>query len=71
MEGFEVYHQIVDKVAEGSVSNVCRSYVKQSLIVLYRYHIVLHELTRCWHFFLGLPVQPRSWELRKPSVDEL
>ena len=33
--------------------------------------IFLTETDRLWAFWLGLPVQPRSWEFRKPGKDEL
>lgn len=33
--------------------------------------IFLTETDRLWAFWLGLPVQPRSWEFRKPPREEL
>ena len=33
--------------------------------------VFLSEMDRVWSFWLGLPVQPRSWEFKRPSRDEL
>ena len=33
--------------------------------------VFLSEMDRVWSFWLGLPVQPRSWEFKTPSRDEL
>ncbi|KAL1888603.1 endoplasmic oxidoreductin-1 [Sporothrix stenoceras] len=35
------------------------------------YDIFTSELMRLWQFFIGLPVQPRTWEFKRPSLDEL
>ncbi|KAI0021111.1 endoplasmic oxidoreductin [Xylariomycetidae sp. FL0641] len=35
------------------------------------FHIMLSELNRLWEFYIGLPVTPRNWGLRRPSLDEL
>lgn len=33
--------------------------------------VFLSEMDRLWAFWLGLPVQPRSWEFRRPGREEL
>lgn len=33
--------------------------------------ILVFEIGRLWAFYLGLPMQPRSWEIRLPSRDEI
>ncbi|TKX23327.1 endoplasmic reticulum oxidoreductin ERO1 [Elsinoe australis] len=33
--------------------------------------ILLSELARAWNFFIGLPVGPRTWEVKWPELDEL
>lgn len=35
------------------------------------WHIATNELSRAYHAFLGLPVEPRTWELHRPNIDEL
>ncbi|CAK7218026.1 endoplasmic oxidoreductin-1 [Sporothrix curviconia] len=35
------------------------------------FNILTSELLRAWQFFIGLPVNPRTWEFRRPSLDEL
>lgn len=35
------------------------------------YDIFTSELMRLWQFFIGLPVQPRTWRFERPSLDEL
>lgn len=35
------------------------------------FQIFTSELMRLWQFFIGLPVQPRTWEFKRPSLDEL
>ncbi|PNS20889.1 hypothetical protein CAC42_2820 [Sphaceloma murrayae] len=35
------------------------------------YEILLSELARIWDWFIGLPVQPRAWEIKWPQLDEL
>ncbi|KAI9748225.1 MAG: endoplasmic oxidoreductin-1 [Lichina confinis] len=35
------------------------------------YQIALEEASRAWNFWLGIPVGPRSWQIRWPSRDEL
>ncbi|KAI1077376.1 endoplasmic oxidoreductin [Whalleya microplaca] len=35
------------------------------------FHILLSELNRLWQFYIGLPVTPRNWQFKRPSVDEL
>ena len=36
-----------------------------------RWKILVLELNRLWNFWLGLPVGPRTWEIRFPSRDEI
>ncbi|KAI9732451.1 MAG: endoplasmic oxidoreductin-1 [Cirrosporium novae-zelandiae] len=35
------------------------------------WRILIMECNRLWHYWLGLPVMPRSWEFRFPTRDEL
>ena len=35
------------------------------------YKIALSELVRGYQFFVGLPVNPRTWAIERPSLDEL
>ncbi|MCJ1455927.1 endoplasmic oxidoreductin-1 [Mycoblastus sanguinarius] len=35
------------------------------------FKIIVVELSRMWSFWMGLPVQERSWEIRWPGRDEL
>lgn len=35
------------------------------------YEIITTELQRFWQFYIGLPIMPRTWEFRRPSLDEL
>ena len=35
------------------------------------FSIVIMEADRLWSFWLGLPIRPRTWEIRLPSRDEL
>jgi ERO1-like protein beta len=35
------------------------------------FKILIFEMGRIWAYFLGLPIQPRSWEIRLPSRDEI
>ncbi|KAG9228773.1 oxidoreductin [Amylocarpus encephaloides] len=35
------------------------------------WEIIVLETSRVWEYYIGLPVSPRRWEIRRPSVDEL
>ncbi|KAI0007636.1 endoplasmic oxidoreductin [Xylariaceae sp. FL0662B] len=35
------------------------------------FYIMISELNRLWEFYIGLPVTPRTWEFKRPNVDEL
>lgn len=35
------------------------------------FKILIFEIGRVWAYYLGLPMQPRSWEIRLPSRDEI
>lgn len=35
------------------------------------FKILIFEISRLWAYYLGLPIQPRSWEIRLPSRDEI
>ncbi|KAI9811348.1 MAG: endoplasmic oxidoreductin-1 [Pycnora praestabilis] len=35
------------------------------------WQILLIETSRLWEFWLGLPITPRTWEIRLPSRDEI
>lgn len=35
------------------------------------FKILIFEISRVWAYYLGLPVEPRSWEIRLPSRDEI
>lgn len=35
------------------------------------FKILILEINRLWAYYLGLPMQPRSWEVRLPSRDEI
>ncbi|KAI5864807.1 endoplasmic oxidoreductin [Durotheca rogersii] len=35
------------------------------------FHIIILELSRFWEYYIGLPVQPRTWGFVRPSLDEL
>ncbi|KAK3310246.1 endoplasmic reticulum Oxidoreductin 1-domain-containing protein [Chaetomium strumarium] len=35
------------------------------------WHIITSELIRLWQYYIGLPVNPRSWGFELPRVDEL
>lgn len=35
------------------------------------FKILVFEIGRLWAYYLGLPMQPRSWEIRLPSRDEI
>ena len=35
------------------------------------FKILVFELGRVWAYYIGLPAQPRSWEIRLPSRDEI
>ncbi|KAI1638804.1 endoplasmic reticulum Oxidoreductin 1-domain-containing protein [Biscogniauxia mediterranea] len=47
---------------------VIRSWINFPKMMFY---IILSELNRLWEYYIGLPVTPRSWEFRRPSLDEL
>ncbi|KAK3388877.1 endoplasmic oxidoreductin-1 [Sordaria brevicollis] len=47
---------------------VIKSYLRLPGLV---YEIFTTELQRFWQFYIGLPVMPRTWEFRRPSLDEL
>lgn len=35
------------------------------------FKILIFEISRAWAYYLGLPVHPRSWEIRLPRRDEI
>ncbi|PSS08771.1 hypothetical protein M430DRAFT_54138 [Amorphotheca resinae ATCC 22711] len=35
------------------------------------FEIFILELSRFWEYYIGLPVSPRRWEIRRPNLDEL
>lgn len=35
------------------------------------FKIFIYEMSRLWSFWLGLPIEQRSWEIRLPSRDEI
>jgi hypothetical protein len=35
------------------------------------FKILIFEMGRLWSYYFGLPIQPRSWEIRLPSRDEI
>ena len=43
----------------------------ERLSVWHRLKIFLSEMDRLWDYWLGLPVPPRSWEIRLPRREEL
>ncbi|KAK3489273.1 endoplasmic reticulum Oxidoreductin 1-domain-containing protein [Neurospora hispaniola] len=47
---------------------VIKSYFNLPALI---YEITITELKRFWQFYVGLPVMPRTWEFRRPSLDEL
>jgi len=35
------------------------------------WHIATNEMSRAYHAFVGLPVEPRTWRFERPDLDEL
>lgn len=35
------------------------------------WEIFVLEISRLWEYYIGLPVSPRQWEIKRPRVDEL
>ncbi|KAN0077538.1 Endoplasmic Reticulum Oxidoreductin 1 (ERO1) domain containing protein [Elaphomyces granulatus] len=73
-EGREYHDNFLDNV-KAEIRLVWRTYVwvLKSWISLPKtiWDISVLELSRLWNYWLGLPVQPRSWRLQFPSPDEL
>ncbi|TVY71399.1 Endoplasmic reticulum oxidoreductin-1 [Lachnellula suecica] len=35
------------------------------------WEILVLEASRAWEYYIGLPVSPRKWEIKRPNIDEL
>ncbi|TVY90268.1 Endoplasmic reticulum oxidoreductin [Lachnellula willkommii] len=35
------------------------------------WEIIVLEAARAWEYYIGLPVTPRKWEIKRPNLDEL
>ncbi|KAI1497051.1 endoplasmic reticulum Oxidoreductin 1-domain-containing protein [Biscogniauxia marginata] len=63
----EVFHQEL-KLVFKAFKIVVKSWIMFPKTIFF---IILSELNRLWEFYIGLPVTPRNWEFRRPSLDEL
>jgi hypothetical protein len=40
-------------------------------VTSYSFKIFIMEMSRLWDFWLGLPMRPRSWEIKYPRREDL
>jgi len=63
----EVFDQELDRVIK-AFRLVVRGWISFPKTL---WHIVISELSRLWQFYIGLPVEPRTWKFQRPRLDEL
>ena len=58
----------------GSISHSERKYHTlhvRDFANVFSWEIFTLEASRAWNNYIGLPMRPRAWKIRRPTVDEL